>query len=268
LSSKTVFLRALLFLALSPLMLIFFGSLSKTLQPITATLLIGTATSVLTFLLTYLFIRWDGLTLHAIGAGVNARTIPKLLFGFLIGSSLVALQNLLLYASGHAHWNRSPAHSSLSFILLSLVAWFMLALREELAFRGYPLRQLENIWGLWPALLFIDILFALEHSASGWTWTRSIFGAAAGGLLFGLAALATRGLAVPLGIHAAFNFSQWFIGQKDIPGPWHLTIDAEFAHQAEVLGYSAYLAGTLLTSAGFWFWRKSHPATTAPTSSS
>ena len=141
-----------------------------------------------------------------------------------------------------------------SLILLALAGYVALALREELAFRGYPLRRLEAAWGVWPALILMTVAFTLEHAAGGWTWSRALLGPPAGALLFGMAALRTRGLAVPLGIHAAFNFAQWFMGQKETAGPFKLLVDSGFSGRAETFGYGAYLTGTLIATSAFWLW--------------
>jgi uncharacterized protein len=66
-----------------------------------------------------------------------------------------------------------------------------------------------------------------------------------------MAALATRGIAVPLGIHTAFNFGQWLMGQKDTAGMWTPVVDTGFDRQAEALGYISYLTGMLLAAFRF-----------------
>jgi membrane protease YdiL (CAAX protease family) len=83
-----------------------------------------------------------------------------------------------------------------------------------------------------------------------------LLGPPAGALLFGMAALATRGIAVPLGIHAAFNLGQWLMGQKDIPGMWKPVVDTGFDRQADTLGYLGYLTAMLLAASGFWLWKQ------------
>jgi membrane protease YdiL (CAAX protease family) len=179
-----------------------------------------------------------------------------MLFGFFVGVSIVALQDLFIHAGGHTRWIANDDHRSVGLVLLAFVGYLVLALREELAFRGYPLRRLESAWGMWWALMLLSVVFALEHTAGGWSWSRSLLGPPAGALLFGMAALATRGIAVPLGIHAAFNFGQWLMGQKDAGGVWTPVIDTGFDRQADTLGYIGYLAGVLLAVSGFWFWKK------------
>ena len=246
--------HALLFLLACSLILIFIGPLTKTVGPQAAPLVVGSIASALTFALTLLFVRWDGVRLHDVGAAATSHSAPRLLFGFAIGIALVALQNLTVYFGGHAHWVRNSLRPSL--ILLALAGYTALALREELAFRGYPLRRMETAWGMWPALILMTVAFTLEHAAGGWTWSRALLGPSAGALLFGMAALRTRGIAVPLGIHAAFNFAQWFMGQKETIGPFKLIVEPGFGGRVEVLAYAAYLAGTIIAAAAFWLSHK------------
>lgn len=82
---------------------------------------------------------------------------------------------------------------------------------------------------------------------------NALLGASIGSLLFGMASIATRGLAVPIGIHAAWNFGQWVIGFRELPGLWRPIIED---------GYTAHVNHALF--AGYWivfvggialFWR-------------
>lgn len=247
--------HALLFLILCPLILIFTVPVAKNVSSQAGPLLIGSITSAVTFALTLSFVRWDGIRLRDVGAEFSNRTVPRLLFGFSIGVVLVAVEDLTLYAGGHAHWVRDTSRPS-SLMLLALTSYAALGLREELAFRGYPLRRLEAAWGMWPALILMTVAFTLEHAAGGWTWSHALLGPPAGALLFGMAALRTRGLAVPLGIHTAFNFAQWFMGQKETAGPFKLIVDPGFSVRAESLAYAAYLSGYIIAIAAFWLSHK------------
>lgn len=253
-SKTTTTLRALLFLILCPLILIFAAPLAKRVSPSVGLLLVGLVASAFTFAVTVFFVRWDGISLCDVGAAPGARTLPRALFGSLVGLALVALQDTALYAGGHTHWVFTSPSLSPRVVLLALFGYLALALREELAYRGYPLRRLEEAWGLWPALILTSIVFTLEHTAGGWSWSQSLLGPPAGALLFGMAALATRSLAVPLGIHAAFNSGQWIMGQKETAGPFRLVVDPGFSSQTETIGYAAYLVGTIAAVIAFWLW--------------
>ena len=244
-------LRSVLFLMGCPLLLILTTSFVKT-TSLTNIVKVGAITCLLTYGLTLLFLRWDGWSLRDAGLGLAAKSVPRMLFGFGIGFGLVAFQESLLFAGGHIHWTWVGPSSPMSWLLLGVTAYFMLALREEIAFRAYPLRRLEDDLGLWPSVLIVGLVFALEHLAGGLSWSLSLSGPFAGAILFGMAALATRGIAVPLGIHFAFNLGQWVMGQKEITGFWHASIDPTFQKQVEVLGYTGYFLGTLAAACCFW----------------
>lgn len=244
-------LRSLLFLMACPLVLIVTTSFIKT-TSLTNTIKVGAITCFLTYGLTLLFLRWDRRSLRDVGLELTAKSVPRMLFGLGIGFALVALQESLLYAGGHIHWTYIGPSSPTSWLLLGVTAYFLLALREEIAFRAYPLRRLEDDLGLWPSILIVGLVFALEHLAGGLSWSLSLLGPFAGAILFGMAALATRGIAVPLGIHFAFNLGQWVMGQKEVAGFWHASIDPTFQKQAEALGYTGYFLGTLAAAYCFW----------------
>ncbi|MEG9435147.1 CPBP family intramembrane metalloprotease [Edaphobacter sp. HDX4] len=70
----------------------------------------------------------------------------------------------------------------------------------------------------WTAQFAVALVFALEHLAGGATWINAILGTVGGSLLFGMAAIVMRGLAVPIGLHGAWNFGQWTLGEKESSG--------------------------------------------------
>lgn len=249
-------LRSLLFLAACPLALIITTSFVKT-TSFANTIKVGAITCAITYGLTVLFLRWDGWKLRDAGLELTPKTLPRVLFGIMIGSALVTLQEGLLFTSGHVHWTYHRAALPTGSLLLGFTAYLLLALREEIAFRGYPLRHLEHDLGMWAALVSLGIVFTLEHLAGGLSLAQALLGPFAGAMLFGVAALATRGIAVPLGIHFAFNFGQWIMGQKETAGLWQASVDPAFQHQAEALGYTGYLLGTITATFCFWlYYRK------------
>jgi membrane protease YdiL (CAAX protease family) len=244
-------LRSFLFLIACPIVLIITTSFVKT-TSFTNTIKAGAISCVVTYGLTLLFLRWDGWNLRDVGLELTQKSLPRVFSGIMIGLALVAFQEGLIYASGHIHWTYIGAASPIGSRLLGLTAYLLLALREEIAFRAYPLRRLERDLGMWASLLIVGLVFALEHIAGGLSWSHSLLGPLAGAILFGMAALATRGIAVPLGIHFAFNLGQWIMGQKETAGLWRVSVDPAFQKQVETIGYAAYLLGAL--AAIFYFW--------------
>lgn len=82
-------------------------------------------------------------------------------------------------------------------------------------------------------------------------------GTAAGSLLFGMAAVATDGLAVPVGVHAVWNFGEWALGGKDVrlagPGLWAVAAPAPARSAAGTVAYLAAFGGATLA---FWAWHR------------
>jgi uncharacterized protein len=124
---------------------------------------------------------------------------------------------------------------------LGLLLYLLIALREELAFRAYPLRSLNYKLGAFQAQLIIAVIFIAEHVVGGMTWAQAILGSGTGAILFGLAALKTKGIALPMGIHAAWNFTQWCTGFKNEPGIWQTVIDKGNEAKVEQIGFICYL---------------------------
>ena len=87
-----------------------------------------------------------------------------------------------------------------------------LAFMEELAFRSYPLEILKGKKGLYTTILITAILFAFYHVANGWTIGRALAGPAIWGFFLGMAAIYSKGIALPTGIHYAFNLTSAAFG--------------------------------------------------------
>ena len=82
-----------------------------------------------------------------------------------------------------------------------------------------------------------------------------------GSLLFGMAALATRGLALPIGLHAAWNFGQWIIGEKESSGLWKPIIPGGPSASTDHVVLIAYVAVFGLATLAFWWFRKARTST-------
>ena len=214
----------------------------------------GTLATLGAFGLTIVFVRWEKLGLADAGAAIEARSFLRMAIGFVLGLSIVALWAALSAALSPVQWVRASG-VRLPDVLLALAGYVALACREELAFRGYPLRLLDRRFGLWFAQIFVAAVFAFEHKLGGLSGIRPLIGAAVGSLLFGMAALATRGLAVPIGVHAAWNFGQWALGLRGGPSLWRPVIDAR-QPSVDLAGTIIYLALFGSATLAFWLWRR------------
>ena len=245
-------MRVALFLIACALVLIAAGAAMPRLSDLRSQVFLGVSTSLVTFALTELFIRWDRLELKDVGAAIASRSWLRLAMGFLIGLGLVGLQASIVVVVGHVRWVRSP-EVGFSATSTALAAYLVLSCREELAFRGYPLRRLDHFLGPYAAQLLVALVFAVEHVAGGYSWTNALLGVATGSLLFGMAALATRGLAMPIGLHSAWNFGQWVLGGKEMPGLWRTVIPQEIQAHLDRVGMISYVIVMALATLAFWY---------------
>ena len=232
---------------------------------VTPATFIGIVTALASAGLTLVFVRWDEIGLADVGALPTPGSVPRLILGLGLGLLLVALHSSLQAALGHVRWVRVPGVGAAG-IGLSLFTYLLLACREELAFHGYPLRRLASRYGLWGAQFLIASVFAAEHVLGGWTWLNAIAGAGVGSLLFGMASLATRGLAVPIGLHAAWNFGDWLRGGKDATGLWTPVVEAGYESHARLVGQVSYVVLLLAATLAFWVWRRLRSGIVGPPS--
>ena len=122
----------------------------------------------------------------------------------------MAVPALILGLAGVVRWRPDAGGAAALWPEVALLA--AAAATEELLFRGFVFRRLLDGLGTWPAQLIIAALFVLTHSDAlrglgplAFLAGANIFLAS---ILFGLAYLRTRSLAMPLGLHLAANLTQ------------------------------------------------------------
>lgn len=103
--------------------------------------------------------------------------------------------------------------------------WSMLAMAavsstfEETLFRGVLFRHLEGLLGSVAALAITAALFGAAHLANpDATWFAALAIAMEAGILLGAAYMFTRRLWLPIGIHAAWNFTQGWVFSVPVSG--------------------------------------------------
>jgi len=147
-----------------------------------------------------------------------------------------------------------------SALLLDLVAVGIVpALLEEILFRGVLFRWIEEFAGSWAALVVTAALFGLVHILNpGATWFSSFAVAVEAGLLLGGAYMLTRTLWMPIGLHAAWNFTQGGIFGVPVSGNAshglvHATLSGPALLSGGAFGLEAsVIALAVCTAAGLW----------------
>lgn len=241
--------RVLFFYLCSFLVLVFTSGLTKSLPSEVADLSSVLFASILTFLLVYLFTRWEQLRSIDVGVVPGKSTIQRFVVGNAIGLSMAVIQAATVICFGHLQITIVPNITAWQ-IVLPFALYFFVACREELVFRSYSLRSLDYSFSSAVALLFVTVIFVLEHAVAGMTWKMAVIGSGLGGILFGLSALKTRGLALPLGLHSAWNFGQWMTGFKNKPGIWNAVVEKGYERETENVGLAAFVSVMFLAIIG------------------
>jgi membrane protease YdiL (CAAX protease family) len=134
-------------------------------------------------------------------------------------------------------------------------AGVLAAFAEELLFRGILFRWIEEFAGSWIALILTSALFGLVHIENpnaGWFSSFAI--AVEAGVLLGGAYMLTRNLWAPMGLHAAWNFTQGYIFDVPVSGvPEEGLVQAKLSGPALLtggqFGLEASLLGLLIATA-------------------
>jgi len=137
----------------------------------------------------------------------GATALPDLGKGIAAGAALFCVVAAIAALSGAY---RITGWGDAGDLLVPLIGTaIMPAFMEELLFRGVLFRWIEEFGGSWAALIVSSALFGLVHSQNpGATWFSSFAVAVEAGLLLGGAYMLTRSLWMPIGLHAAWNFTQ------------------------------------------------------------
>lgn len=102
--------------------------------------------------------------------------------------------------------------STVNLVTDLAIACLMPGFMEELFFRGILFRWIEEMAGSWAALAVTSILFGFAHAFNpNATLFSSTAIAIEAGILLGGAYMLARNLWLPIGLHAAWNFTQGYL---------------------------------------------------------
>jgi len=212
---------------------------------------------VLMIVWTRICLRMDGQFEYS-GMRFSRGSVPRTVLGLTFAALLccISLVSLAWLVPGVGFSFKGIA---IGQVLASGVLFLLLASYEEIGFRGYPLARLLPSFGVWPTLLVIALVFALYHLGMGWALVQALVGTGIGSLLFGMAAIAgKRGLALPIGVHAGWNFTTSCLTNGS--GPWRMTFPSYLSHRVQTVGMMIYVICMLFGTALLWLWTKRRAA--------
>ncbi|MDG6096496.1 CPBP family intramembrane metalloprotease [Alteromonas sp. ZYF713] len=208
-------------------------------------ILLGSVIAGSTFIITLIFLKFDTLTLSDLGMVFKRGSLNRFGITLLLGCALFAgfysLYSLLTPVS------LSPVESAnvLHLLVINTVLFIVLGTMEEVAFRGYLLQKLAGSVGIRWSIYITSLLFGLYHGLA----FESITGPAVWGLLYGVLAFWTKGLAVPVGFHVGVNLVQGLFSGKTkwVDGIWEFEL-VDVATPLTVEQLTLILQGLLLVT--------------------
>lgn len=144
-----------------------------------------------------------------------SHALPALGAGMLIGCAQFSLVMTVLWIAGAyipQGWN------SVEGVWLAGLFHLAIGTREEIFYRGLLFRLCSTVVGTWGALLLNAVIFAAMHlNSPGWT-PAGLCSVALAGVMFAAAYVATGRLWLPIGMHAAWNFTQGSVFGLQVSG--------------------------------------------------
>jgi membrane protease YdiL (CAAX protease family) len=144
----------------------------------------------------------------------DANALRHLFWGLVGGAAVFSLVVLIAAALGIY---RIVGLGDLRGMLTALIGpTLFAAVSEEMLFRGILFHWLEEFGGSWTALFLTSLFFGAAHLANPHASAVAAAGIAIeAGVMLGAAYMLTRSLWLPMGLHAAWNFTQGEV--YDIP---------------------------------------------------
>ena len=132
--------------------------------------------------------------------------LPDAVVGFLIPVIILGSVSLILYANNNLEWTdiRFASGDFLNGLFLMIV----IAVGEEMVFRGYILNNLMQSLNRWLALAISAALFALMHSNNPGVDFVAMVNLFVAGLLLGINYIFTKNLWFSILLHTGWNFLQ------------------------------------------------------------
>ena len=170
------------------------------------TLLVLFASFLVSVMLVLLFRKLvDRKTISSLGFAYKMH-LTDAVVGFLLPVMVLGIVSLVLFFTKNLEWT-DISFSSGDF-LNGLFLMIMIAVGEEMVFRGYILNNLMESLNRWLALAISSALFALMHSNNPGVDIIAMVNLFIGGLLLGMNFIFTKNLWFSISLHTAWNFLQ------------------------------------------------------------
>jgi membrane protease YdiL (CAAX protease family) len=154
----------------------------------------------------FVFIKFvDRKKFATIGINRSGQT-SNMLAGFFIAPAIIGAGTLILYFTKHLEWDDFSFNASDLFIQFGILS--LIAVSEELVFRGYILNNLMQSFNKWVALFISAALFTFFHISNPGISVIALATLFLGGVLLGMNYVYTKNLWFSIMLHFSWNFFQ------------------------------------------------------------
>lgn len=210
------------------------------------------------------FLRKQPLTL--VTGRFNINWLKQFGMGLALGTIIMVVPAIFLTFLGYAKWQVNEL--SVSTVISGFSFFTAVAVAEEMLFRGFIFQRLMESLGQWPAQIVISGMFLLTHINNpgmiGMTKTLAALNIFIASVMFGLAFIKTKSLAMPVGIHFMANFMQGTVLGFGVSGVKEQSLVKAFAGECPVwlnggeFGLEASVPGLLmviLVTVILYYWK-------------
>lgn len=163
--------------------------------------------------ITWLFVKSEKKSFAEYNLIWRKNTFHNFIKGLVIGIASFALITSILVFFGGLEIRKNPETVS-PWIWFWYLAILPSALMEEIVFRSYSFLKLKKAFGLRLTQFIVLIAFAVYHIPLGWRPLTAFLGPGIWALIFGVAAISYRGIALPTGIHVGLNLTLSILGMS------------------------------------------------------
>lgn len=192
----------------------------------------GVLGTVAIFAVVLVFLRFENKKFRDYGLNWERKTLLKFTKGLSLGLVLATAMML-----SQVHYSQLELHRNIDLDLIPFFLWSLafipLAFMEEIAFRSYPLLELNKVLNFRITQLILAILFAFYHVIMLWGVREAFLGPGIWALLYALTAVQSNGIALPTGLHFGLNFVQSVLGgQEGIEPLWFVEYPSDVTEKA------------------------------------
>lgn len=131
-------------------------------------------------------------------------------FGFVIGALILIIGYLILVFMDQIAFVKAIFNPK--EIIISILLYLIVAIIEEVLFRGYVLRNLMISFNKYIALIISSLLFSIMHGFNPNIDLMGFLDLFLAGTLLGISYIYTKNLWFPIALHFSWNLTQTFLG--------------------------------------------------------